>query len=84
MRLIVSGTHTLGQLSRQAGMGKTLTHHHLTVLRGAGLVFVRSGNPTIYTLRYDALAQVGPTLDAFLAPPPRKEPADGSSSSSPD
>ncbi len=77
LRLLALGAHTLGQLSAKAGMGKTLTHHHLTVLRGAGLVLVRSGNPTIYTLRYDTVAQVGPTLDAFLAPTARKERSDG-------
>jgi DNA-binding transcriptional ArsR family regulator len=82
LRLLASGAHTLGQLSADAGMGKTLTHHHLTVLRGAGLVVVRGGNPTVYTLRYDTVAQVGPALDAFLAPPPRKERSDGSSSGS--
>jgi hypothetical protein len=34
----------------------------------------------LYTLRYDALAQIGPLLDTFLAPPPRKDLSDGASS----
>jgi DNA-binding transcriptional ArsR family regulator len=80
LRLLASGSFALGPLAARAGLSKTLAHHHLTVLRGAGLVLVRGGNPTIYTLRYDTLARVGPTLDAFLAPPPREERPDAPSS----
>ncbi len=71
LRLLATGSFSLGQLAAQFGLGKTLIHHHLTILRGAGLILVRNGNPMVYTLRYDTLAQVGPLLDAFLAPPPR-------------
>ena len=68
---------SLGQIAAQSGLGKTLMHHHLTVLRSAGLILVRSGNPAVYTLRYGTLAQVGPLLETVLAPPLRKDPTDG-------
>jgi DNA-binding transcriptional ArsR family regulator len=73
LRALAAESFSLGELAARLGMGKTLLHHHLTVLRGAGLILVRNGNPTLYSLRYDTLAQVGPLLDTFLAPPPRKE-----------
>jgi len=79
LRLLATGSFSLGQLAAQFGLGKTLMHHHLTILRGAGLILVRNGNPMVYTLRYDTLAQVGSLLDAFLAPPPRKDLPDASS-----
>jgi DNA-binding transcriptional ArsR family regulator len=79
LRLLAQGTHSLGQLTAQLGQSKALIHHHLTILRGAGLILVRSGNPMYFTLRYDALAQLGLLLETYLAPPPRKEPFDVSS-----
>jgi DNA-binding transcriptional ArsR family regulator len=79
LRLLATDSFALGPLAAEVGLSKTLTHHHLTVLRGAGLVLVRAGNPTVYTLRDDTLAQVGPALTAFLTPP-REERSDGSSS----
>jgi DNA-binding transcriptional ArsR family regulator len=80
LRLLAIDSYSLGQLAAHFGIGKTLMHHHLTVLRGAGLVLVRTSNPQLYSLRYDTLAQVGPLLDAYLAPPPRKDLPDGASS----
>jgi DNA-binding transcriptional ArsR family regulator len=72
LHAIAAGSYTLGQLADMFEMSKTLMHHHLTMLRGAGLILVHTTNPMVYSLRYDTLALLGPLLDAYLAPPPQK------------
>lgn len=71
LRLLATGAAPLSAITAHVGLSKTLTHHHLTVLRGAGLVVNHGGTQRIYTLRYDTLAEVAPLLDGYLAPPPR-------------
>ena len=58
----------LKTLSENVDLAKSTTHHHLRVLRGAGLVrVVVSEHDKRYTLRKEGLAEAGPLLDGFLA-----------------
>lgn len=44
LKLIAEQERSLKELTEQLGMGKTTVHHHLAILRGAGLVRVKDGS----------------------------------------
>jgi DNA-binding transcriptional ArsR family regulator len=67
LKRLTTGEHTQHQLSTHLSMSKTLTRHHLVVLRAAGLVRVRtSGSTQQYGLRSEAVADIGPLLSSYL------------------
>jgi DNA-binding transcriptional ArsR family regulator len=64
---------SLDDLVDMLGLSKSTVHHHMSVLRAAGLVRVRiSGNnheakeTKAYTLRTQALANAGAFLDSYV------------------
>jgi len=57
-----SGPVTLGEAAREVGLSKSTTHHHLAILRHAGLVLIGDGEEHTYRLRPDALERVGGLL----------------------
>jgi DNA-binding transcriptional ArsR family regulator len=65
------GPLALGEAADLLGVAKSTAHHHLAVLRSAGLVFVRDEPERVYTLRADVLPSASALLDAFLRPMPR-------------
>lgn len=65
---LAAGDADLKTLSETVDLAKSTTHHHLRVLRSAGLVrVVVSEHDKRYTLRKEGLAEAGPLLDGFIA-----------------
>jgi DNA-binding transcriptional ArsR family regulator len=69
LKRLGSDPSTLQQLATHFGVGKTLIHHHIAILRRAGLVQVREGATQVYALRRDTLAALGPLLTKYLEAP---------------
>ncbi|HEU5369172.1 MAG TPA: metalloregulator ArsR/SmtB family transcription factor [Ktedonobacterales bacterium] len=70
LKRLSTGQYTLQQLANHFNVSKTLMHHHLIALRGAGLVQVRERPQKVYSLRRDTVAAVGPLLTKYLEEPP--------------
>jgi DNA-binding transcriptional ArsR family regulator len=66
LKRLSTGQYTLQQLATHFNVGKPLMHHHLTVLRGAGLIQLRGGTHKVYSLRHDTIAAIGPLLTKYL------------------
>jgi DNA-binding transcriptional ArsR family regulator len=75
LRLIsLRGTATLAELTEHLGLAKSTVHHHLAVLRGAGLLRVQldANDNASYALRLEALPDAGRSLDGYLNQPDEK------------
>ncbi|NNC74166.1 MAG: winged helix-turn-helix transcriptional regulator, partial [Acidimicrobiia bacterium] len=59
---------SLGDLAQRLELAKSTVHHHVGMLRDAGLVRVTIGRDKEYSLRTDAVPQAGQLLEAFLTP----------------
>ncbi len=66
LRILSEGPATLGELAERTGVAKPTAHHHVSMLRRAGLVRVTVGTDKEYSLRDDAVPQAGELLAAFL------------------
>jgi DNA-binding transcriptional ArsR family regulator len=73
LRRLSEGETTLDELTDLLGLSKSTVHHHMSVLRAAGLVRVRiSGSKAeakeskTYALRTQALNQAGVFLDTYV------------------
>jgi DNA-binding transcriptional ArsR family regulator len=62
---------TATEIADRMGVDRTSLHHHLGILRSAGLLAIRDEGVGgwRYTLREDGLHQVGPELESYLRPP---------------
>jgi len=72
LRALADGEKTLMDLAEMFGVAKTTMHHHMIVLRSAGLISVGVGSKR-YRLRHDAVPDLGALLSGYLgaaAPPP--------------
>jgi DNA-binding transcriptional ArsR family regulator len=58
LRLLRRGPIALGQAAREVGLAKSTTHHHLAILRHAGLVLIREDDEKSYSLRDDRTTDV--------------------------
>jgi DNA-binding transcriptional ArsR family regulator len=58
LRLLRRGPVALGQAAREVGLSKSTTHHHLAILRHAGLVLIRQDDEKSYSLRDDRTVDV--------------------------
>jgi DNA-binding transcriptional ArsR family regulator len=58
LRLLRQGPIALGQAAREVGLSKSTTHHHLAILRHAGLVLIRQDDEKSYSLRDDRTMDV--------------------------
>lgn len=58
LRLLRRGPIALGQAAREVGLSKSTTHHHLAILRHAGLVLIRQDEEKSYSLRDDRSVDV--------------------------
>ena len=66
---LTRGEASLGELAEAAGLAKSTAHHHLVVLRGAGLVGLRGAARAYrYFLREDALPSSRNLLAEVLTP----------------
>jgi len=65
--MLREGPATFGEVTRRLGLAKSTVHHHLRVLRTAGLVKVVLGDEKVYALREGVVPEAARILDAFLA-----------------
>jgi DNA-binding transcriptional ArsR family regulator len=66
LKRLSEGPLALGEAAEVLGVTKPTAHHHLAILRQAGLVLIRDGPEKVYTLRSDLLPQAGSLLDSYL------------------
>jgi DNA-binding transcriptional ArsR family regulator len=68
LKRLAAGDSTLQDLADHLGLAKSTMHHHLAILRVAGLVRVRmrSASDMQYSLRRDLLPEVGELLRGYL------------------
>jgi len=64
LRLLAERTMTLQELADELGVRKSTMHHHLSLLRAAGLLRAPMGTKT-YTLRRAPLDELGGALQVF-------------------
>ena len=65
LRALAEGEKTLMELADMFGVAKTTMHHHMIVLRSAGLVTVGVGSKR-YRLRHETVPDVGALLSGYL------------------
>jgi DNA-binding transcriptional ArsR family regulator len=67
LKKLAEGPLTLMEVAEVMGVAKSTAHHHIGLLRHAGLVLVREdhGDKT-WSLRRDLLPQAGEILNTFL------------------
>ena len=65
LRVLSEGEKTLMELAEMFGVAKTTMHHHMIVLRSAGLVSVGVGQKR-YRLRTETVPDVGALLSGYL------------------
>jgi DNA-binding transcriptional ArsR family regulator len=70
LRLLAGGRYTLPEIAGHLRVPKTTAHHHLLLLRSAGLVRVRSSDRT-YLLRPAAIPEVANLLETYLQESPQ-------------
>ena len=66
LKILARGSASLQQLAHATGLAKSSAHHHLVILRSAGLVKVTTGEESIYTLRRDFIPEASAMLGTFL------------------
>jgi DNA-binding transcriptional ArsR family regulator len=65
LRALADGEKTLMELAETFGVAKTTMHHHMIVLRSAGLVSVGVGSKR-YRLRHETVPDLGSLLNGYL------------------
>ena len=65
LRALAEGEMTLMELADSFGVAKTTMHHHMIILRSAGLVSVGVGSKR-YRLRHESVPDVGALLSGYL------------------
>jgi DNA-binding transcriptional ArsR family regulator len=67
LRRMSTGPVSLGEATEQLGVAKATAHHHLSILRQAGLVVMRGGGrSTRYALRSDPAVAAHDALAAYV------------------
>jgi DNA-binding transcriptional ArsR family regulator len=66
LRALADGEKTLMELADTFGVAKTTMHHHMIILRSAGLVTVGVGSKR-YRLRTETVPDMGALLSGYLA-----------------
>lgn len=75
LRRVGEGEVTLDQITEMLGLSKSTVHHHISILRAAGLVRVHLSHNdagikcTTYTLRDQSLADASTFLDSYIRTP---------------
>lgn len=65
LKLLKKRSYSLQEISEEFGVAKSTMHHHLGLLRTAGLVRIR-GDEKLYSLREETLSILPALLDDFL------------------
>ena len=66
LKVMAKGAADLQELADVAGLAKSSAHHHLVILRSAGLIRVTTGEQGRYSLRRDFIPEAARWLEAFL------------------
>jgi DNA-binding transcriptional ArsR family regulator len=66
LRRLASGPLRLTEAAAELGVAKSTAHHHLAILRHAGLVTIRDEEENVYSLRRDVVPRAGALLESFL------------------
>jgi DNA-binding transcriptional ArsR family regulator len=66
LKILARGPATLQELSTSVGLAKSTTHHHMVILRSAGLVRTTTEMDSRYSLRREAIPQLSSMLGRFL------------------
>jgi DNA-binding transcriptional ArsR family regulator len=73
LRTLAQGDASLADLAEQADIAKSTLHHHLMLLRAAGLVRVHVGEDKQYSLRDETLTDAATVLDHYIHATPDAE-----------
>jgi DNA-binding transcriptional ArsR family regulator len=82
LRALADGDRSLQELADMFGVAKTTMHHHMIVLRSAGLITVAVGSKN-YRLRHETVPDVGALLSGYLGAGPGPSAASGSPAPAP-
>ena len=66
LKFLATETATLQELADRFGLPKSTAHHHLAILRAAGLVRVTSDYDRTYSVRRDVLPEAARLIEAYL------------------
>jgi len=64
--MLGDGPMSLAEITERLDLAKSTAHHHLRILRTAGLVRVSVDETRAYSLRRGAMSEAGPMLDRYL------------------
>jgi DNA-binding transcriptional ArsR family regulator len=65
LKKLSTGSYSLQEIADDFGVAKTTLHHHLAILRSAGLVLVQS-DERLYSLRQNGMPDINKILDSYL------------------
>jgi DNA-binding transcriptional ArsR family regulator len=68
LRKLGESDASLAELSQEFDIGKSTLHHHLMLLRAAGLIGVHMGDTKRYSLRRDTMTEAAASLEYYLTP----------------
>lgn len=69
LSILAEGDLGLGEIAERINLAKSTTHHHLRILRSAGLVrIIISDTDKRYSIRRDGLPETARLLEAYLTP----------------
>ncbi len=66
LRRLSQGPASLHELAEELDVSKSTLHHHMMLLRAAGLVKVQIGNEKEYELREDVVPETAAVLQAYI------------------
>ncbi len=66
LRTLAEREASLAELSKDADIAKSTLHHHLMLLRAAGLIRIEVGDEKRYSLREDSLPEAATYLDHYI------------------
>jgi DNA-binding transcriptional ArsR family regulator len=66
LKILARSSATLQELADGVGLAKSSAHHHLVILRSAGLVRVTTEELSRYTLRRDVIPEASALLESFI------------------
>jgi DNA-binding transcriptional ArsR family regulator len=69
LSILSEGDAGLMEIAERVELAKSTAHHHLRILRSAGLVRVTVGETKSYSLRREGLPEAARLLDAYLTTP---------------
>lgn len=66
LRKLGGGDASLAELAKDVDIAKSTLHHHMMLLRAAGLVGIHIGDTKQYSLRQDTMSEAAASLDHYI------------------